>query len=92
MNHLEFLHWRVNCMAENAVHFLATQGRNDVISQVVVVVEVIRVVVTFTFFFFVKFCLDLNRRKLEPLVPHFCTCGHNRNFSVVKNHVNRTIT
>ena len=57
MNHLEFLHWRVNCMAENSVHFCATQGRNDVISLVVVVVEVKKVVVIFSFFF-VKFLLE----------------------------------
>ena len=61
MNHLEFLHWRVNCMAENAVHFCATQGRNDVISLVIVVVvvveEVKKVVVIFSFFF-VKFLLE----------------------------------
>jgi len=46
-------------MAENAVHFCATQGRNDVISLViaVVVVEVKKVVVIFTFFF-VKFLLE----------------------------------
>ena len=44
-------------MAENAVHFCATQGRNDVISLVVVVVEVKKVVVIFSFFF-VKFLLE----------------------------------
>lgn len=68
MNHLEFLHWRVNCMAENAVHFCATQSRNDVISLVivVVVVEVKKVVVIFTFFF-VKFLLEW--QEIETSCP-----------------------
>ena len=48
-------------MAENAVHFCATQGRNDVISLVIVIVVVVielkKVVVIFTFFF-VKFLLE----------------------------------